>query len=162
MHAAVMDEHLHYTLRPVRWGRAVSAGLIVGAVFLLLSRGIPWASSGMVSFTVMGRELKSPGMLDQGLDFTVGALHMVCSIVYALIIIPIIHRFRPPLAMLTGTALGFLLYLISREVFTRLLDPGIAQHELNPFITHLAFGAVVAGFYKGQTRRRVAIEDDEP
>jgi hypothetical protein len=158
--ATVINENLHYELRPVRWGRAVSAGLIVGAVFLLLSRGIPWASSGMVSFTLMGRELKSPGVVDGGLDFTVGAIHMLCSVIYALIIIPIIHRFRPPTAILMGMAVGFLLYLASMAVFTRMLDLGIPQHELNPFITHLAFGAVVAGFYKGQTRRRVPIEEE--
>jgi hypothetical protein len=158
--ATVIDHDLNYELRPVHWGRAVSAGLVIGAVFLLFSRGIPWASSGMVSFTVMGRELKSPGLVDGGLDFTVGVLHMLCSVIYALIIIPIIHRFRPPTAILMGTAIGFLLYLASMVVFTRMLDLGIPQHELNPFITHLAFGAVVAGFYKGQTRRRVPLEDE--
>ena len=73
--ATVLDHDLHYELRPVHWSRAVSAGLIIGAVF------------------------------------------------------------------------------------TRMLDLGIPQHELNPFITHLAFGAVVAGFYKGRTRRRVPVED---
>ncbi len=90
----------------------------------------------MVSFTVMGRELKSPALVNVGLDFSVAALHMLCAVIYALIIIPLIHRFHPPGAMLMGTALGVVLYLLNMILFTRILDTGIPQHELNPLVTH--------------------------
>src|SRR3546814_3442607 len=45
----------------VRWKRALQAGLIVGAILFLLSRGIPWVGSGAIDPAVMRSEERRVG-----------------------------------------------------------------------------------------------------
>ncbi len=81
-------------LNSVRWGPAIQAGLIVGAITFLLSRGIPWVGSGAINPAVMGREI-APGKGPSGVFFlSLMGLHFFLGVVYALIIVPIVHGFK--------------------------------------------------------------------
>jgi hypothetical protein len=141
--------------RPVQWATGLKAAVVIGLIFWLVTRGIPWAPSGLVSPTVMGREIKPPGALDAGGAGMATALHLLSAVVYGLIMMPLIHRFRYTSAWLIGAALGVLLYVINLAVFSMFAGGAPYSRELPVLITHVAFGIVFTGAYKGLAKRRV-------
>lgn len=140
--------------RPVQWATGIKAALGVAAVLWLVTRGIPWAPSGLVSPTVMGREIKDPGAINTNLAGLATVLHFVSAITYASILMPLIHRFTYNNAWLIGAGLGVALYLLNLGVATSFGGTPYAR-ELPAFITHLAFGIIFTGAYKGLVKRRV-------
>src|SRR5687767_2435436 len=104
--------------RPVQWATGIKAALAVAAILWLVTRGIPWAPSGLVSPTVMGREIKDPGSINTSLAGLATILHFVVAIVYASIMMPLIHRFTYGNAWLVGAGLGVALYLLNLAVAT--------------------------------------------
>jgi len=87
--------------RPIRWSVAMLAGLVIGAWFLILPRGIPWSSVTFFSAAVLGR------VMPPDVPFLAAAvLHMALSVCYALVIAPVVHRLRPELAILGGAVMG--------------------------------------------------------
>jgi hypothetical protein len=141
--------------RPVQWLTGMKAALAIGAIFWLVTRGIPWATSGLVSPTVMGREIKPPGALDFNAAILATVLHFLSALIYGAIIMPLIHRFRYSSAWLVGAAMGVILYVINLAVFSMFAGGAPYSRELPVFITHLAFGIIFTGAYKGLVKRRV-------
>ncbi len=141
--------------RPVQWITGLKAAVVIGLLFWLVTRGIPWAPSGLVSPTVMGREIKPPGAVDFGGAGLATAMHLLCAIIYGLIMMPLIHRFQYSNAWLIGAALGAILYLINLAAFTLIGGGAPYSRELPALITHLAFGIIFTGAYKGLVKRRV-------
>jgi hypothetical protein len=140
--------------RPVQWATGIKAALAVAAILWLVTRGIPWAPSGLVSPTVMGREIKDPGEINTNLSVIASVLHFVLAMVYASIMMPLIHRFTYNNAWLIGAALGLVLYVLNLAVSAMFGGTPYAR-ELPVFITHLAFGIIFTGAYKGLVKRRV-------
>lgn len=141
--------------RPVQWATGLKAAVAIGIIFWLVTRGIPWATSGLVSPTVMGREIKSPEAINFGAASLASALHLLSAVIYGFIMMPVIHRFPYSNAWLIGAALGILLYLINLAAFTLFAGGAPYSRELPVFITHLAFGIIFTGAYKGLVKRRV-------
>src|SRR5438045_439209 len=144
--------------RPVQWWTGIQAALALAVLFLLISRGIPWASSGIVSPTVLGREIKFPGAMDASLVTTAIILHFISCVVYASILMPLIHWFRYGSAALVGAGLGVLLYLLNLALFTIVGGGAPYSREMPVFVTHLAFGLIFTGVYTGLVRRRITTE----
>jgi hypothetical protein len=71
---------------------------------------------------------------------------------------PLIHKFTYDNAWLVGAALGVLLYVCNLAVFVMAADGAPYSREFPVFITHLAFGIVFTGAYKGLVRRRILAE----
>ena len=134
--------------QPFNWRYAIYAGFLAAAVFLFVSRGIPY-SSGLMSPTVVGREVHPPVILDGGSSMTALILHMLASIIYALLVAPLVTRMRPFWAVLTGGALGVVLYGINYVLFSMLFADVPGQRESIALVTHVAFGMVAAAAYKG-------------
>lgn len=143
--------------RPVQWGTGVKAALAIGAIFWLVSRGIPWASSGLVSPTVMGREIKYPGELNFAVAGLAISLHLLCAVIYGVVMMPLIHRFVYSNAWLVGAALGVVMYFVNMAAFAMFGNFAPYSREMPVFLTHLAFGIVFTGAYKGLVQRRIAI-----
>ena len=143
--------------RPVQWGTGIKAALAIGAIFWLVSRGIPWASSGLVSPTVMGREIKHPGDLNFGLAGLAITLHLLCAMIYGAVMMPLIHRFAYSNAWLLGAALGVVMYFVNMAAFAAFGNFAPYSRETPVFLTHLAFGIVFTGAYKGLVKRRMDI-----
>lgn len=141
--------------RPVQWATGIKAALAIAAIFWLVTRGIPWAPSGLVSPTVMGREIKDPGAINGSLAGLATFLHFFSAIVYGLIMMPLIHRFTYANAWLGGAALGIVMYFLNLVGFTLFGGGAPYSRELPVFITHVAFGIVFSGAYKGLVKRRV-------
>ena len=141
--------------RPVQWATGIKAALAVAGILWLVTRGIPWAPSGLVSPTVMGREIKNPGEINTGLAGMATVLHFILAMVYASVLMPLIHRFRYSNAWLIGAAMGIGLYLVNLAIFALVAGGAPYSRELPAFITHLAFGTIFTGAYKGLVKRRV-------
>ena len=142
--------------RSVNWGKAAQAGLIVGGILYLISRGIPWVGSGMIQPTIMGREMASSDEATAGVFFGYLVAHLLISVVYALILAPIVNGFKPMTAGLVGGLVGVILYFLNYAAFGLFFEGAAQQREWAAFLLHLAFGIITAETYKGLTKRRVA------
>ena len=136
---------------------AISAGLVSGAVLWLFSHGTPWFTSGMVSPTLMGRDLKPAGAVD-GFSSTLTVLaQLVVAVGYTLIIAAVVSRLRGMWAAALGGVVGLGLYVLNFLVFHFLLTVDWTGTEVPVIVTHVVFGMVAAGIYKGLAARRDAV-----
>jgi hypothetical protein len=143
-------------IRSIRWRRASQAGLIVGLIVFLLSRGIPWIGSGAIDPAIMGREV-APGHEPTALMFLeVFGIHMAISLIYAWIVAAIAHGFRPLIAGTVGGVVGLVLYFISAAIAGIISETAASQREWPALVSHIAFGIIVAEAYKGLAKRRPA------
>ena len=132
-----------------RWKPAAGAGLIAGAITWLLSHGTPWFTSGLVSPTLMGRDLKAPGLVDPVASLVTVLALLLVSIAYGLVIGAIVSRVRALWGVVTGALIGLGLYLLNFAVFHIFLGVNWSDGEWSVIVTHLVFGLVAAGAYKG-------------
>lgn len=141
-------------VRAVKWNRALQAGLIIGAIMFLLTRGIPWVGSGAIDPAVMGRDISPGREATPMFFFGVMSLHFLVAALYGLIIAPIVHGFRPFLAGMVGAVVGLVLYFISYAIAGMVMETAGTQREWASFAIHIIFGIVCAETYKGMARRR--------
>jgi hypothetical protein len=141
-------------MHSVRWKRALQAGLIVGAIMFLLSRGIPWVGSGAINPAVMGREVAPGDAATPMFFFGVMSVHFIVAALYGLIIAPIVHGFKPLAAGAVGAVVGLVLYFISYALAGMLMEIPAGQREWPSLAMHIIFGIVCAETYKGMVRRR--------
>ena len=144
-------------MHSVRWKRALQAGLIVGAIMFLLTRGIPWVGSGAIDPAVMGREVSPGNEATPMFFFGVMSLHFIVAVLYGLIIAPIVHGFRPFAAGAVGAVVGLVLYFISYAISGMLMEIPANQREWPSLAIHIIFGIVCAEVYKGMARRHRSV-----
>lgn len=151
-----MEEKMLATEQPyerrVQWVTALYAGLIAGALLLIFSGGSPWSSGGHP--TVMGRWMEHPAEVKTSNGFVIAVMHMVLAIGYAFLIVPLVHRFTPTVAVLGGAGLGAILYLVDYVVLSRVFGTVFGERELMVFLTHIVYGMLAAGAYKGLAPRK--------
>jgi len=145
--------------RAVDFNAAMSAGLLVGLLIALFPRGSPWSGMTFFSPTVMGRTLTELG---GAFPLSLGA-HLALSIGYAIIIGLIVDKLRRVKAVIAGGIVSATLFLLNWAVFKFLVTDGATREPLVLF-THIAFGLMAAGAYKGLSKpavARVAADDRE-
>lgn len=153
-----MDRWLNSAINPdarYDWRAALIAGVIGCAVVWLLSHGIPWFTSGMVSPSMMGRDLKPPGLVDASMTLVTLVAQLGVSIAYALAIAPLVSRFRGMWAIALGGIIGIGLYLLNLAAFRLVFTDQWTGSELPVIVTHVVFSMVVAGAYKGLAARKL-------
>src|SRR5438093_12549586 len=94
----------------VQWRAAFGAGLIAGAILVIIPRGSPWSSVTFFSPIIMGRAL-APGM-EMPLA-SIWLIHLAVSIVYGLVISRIVSALTQARAVLIGGLIGLLFYLMN-------------------------------------------------
>jgi hypothetical protein len=131
---------------------AVVAGLIAGVVLLIVPHASPW--EGLTSFTpaLMGRVV--PGSWGLGIFMTV-VLHLALGIIYGVLISFAVSHIRQMAAVLAGGVAGVVLYFLNLGAFT-LWFPAMRGNEVSVFVTHVVFGLIAAGAYRGLLRRKVS------
>jgi hypothetical protein len=130
---------------------AAIAGLIAGAVMLIVPHASPW--EGLTTFTpaVIGRVLPmSWGVPGAG----VVALHLALSVIYGFIISLVVINIHELRAVFIGGLVGLGLYLINFGIVSAWL-PALRGNEVSVIITHGVFGLIAAGAYRGLLRRKV-------
>jgi hypothetical protein len=137
--------------RVIDFKAALGAGLVVGLLIALFPSGSPWSGITFFSPTVMGRTMGEPGS-----SFLAAMLpHLSLAIGYAIIIGLAVERLRRVKAVLAGAVVGSILFLINWATFTFLVRDGVGRESV-VFFTHLAFGLMCAGAYKGLSKPPVA------
>jgi uncharacterized membrane protein YagU involved in acid resistance len=144
--------------RGIDWGVAVWAGVIAGIVFMMLEMVmVPlflgasgWGPPRMIAAIVMGRGvLPPPASFDLGVMMVALIVHLVLSIVFALILAWLIYRVGTGVALLIGAAFGLLLYLVNFYGFTAVFPWFAEARNWVSVFTHVVFGFVAAWAYKG-------------
>ena len=136
----------------MQWGAAVGASLIAGAILLVVPRGSPWSSVTFFSPLIMGRPL-APGV--QAPLIAVCLIHMGVGVLCGLIISRLVTAFTQARAILAGGAVGLLLYLLNLLAIS-LFWPQMRGNEVSVVFTHLVFGLVAAGAYRGLLKRKTS------
>ena len=138
---------------------ALGAGLLIGLLLALFPRGSPWSGMTFFSPTVMGRTVTEPG---GPFLLSLGA-HLAPSVGYAIIIGLVVDKLRRVKAVIAGGIVGAVLFLINWAVFKFLVTDGTASESI-VLLTHIAFGLITAGAYKGLSKPAVlpVLVDDPP
>lgn len=141
----------------VDWQAAVYAGIIAGALFLLVllvgyplaTGGTPWTVFRFIGAMVLGRSvLPPPVTFDAGVVITAVLLHFALAILYTLVLAFIIHRWQLLISILGGALFGFCLYLINLFTFTTFFAWFYPARAWPFAVVHILFGAVAGGVYE--------------
>lgn len=126
------------------WKAALYAGLVVGFVFLFLSRGVPWGSMGFGQ-AAMGRTLPINNPPEY---IAVNSIaHMVLAVLYAFLVGIMVFRFELAKAILVGAIAGLVLYGLNCVAF-HFIGGLPANHEVPVLVTHIFFAMITAAAYK--------------
>ena len=137
--------------RAVNLKAAVGGGLFIGLLIAVFPRGNPWSETTFFSPTVMGRNLIEPG---GSFLLSLGA-HLALAIGFAIIIGLVAEKLRRVKAVIAGGIVGAILFLLNWAVFNFLVTDGTTRETVVLF-THIAFGLITAGAYKGLSKPAVA------
>ncbi len=148
-----------------RFGAAIKAGLLAGAILLLFPSGNPWTSFARPSAAqIMGRPVSSDPTITMLSAAAIPAhtAHLAVSIVYALIILAVVYRLRSWRAIVAGivTALG--LYAINFAVFRSFTPEFTGQEEFSVLLAHILFGGIAAGAIRGFLRPPMRLDETQP
>lgn len=144
--------HLLEPEGPTRFhiGPAFGAGFIAGAVLLVVPHGSPWESLTFFSPVIMGRAV--PGPTEMPL-LLVWILHLAISLLYGLIISRVIATLRWRRAFFTGALAGLILYAVNFGIVSAVW-PWLRGAEFSVVVTHIVFGLITAGAYRGLLKRK--------
>lgn len=142
----------------MRWGSAVWAGIIGGAVFMMAEMIMvwmflgqsPWGPPRMIAAMLMGREVLPPPASFALAPMVVAMIiHFMLSIVYGLVLGRIVHGRGMGAALVIGAIFGLVaVYLVNFYVIAPMLFPWFTEARNWVTLTaHVLFGAVVAGAY---------------
>ncbi len=138
------------------WKAATWAGIIAGFVFLALEMvmvplfggGSPWGPPRMMAAIVLGEGvLPPPATFELGIIMAAMGLHLVLSIVYAVIFALTVSRLSLGPALALGGVGGLILYLVNFYGFTALFPWFAMARNWISIFGHLVFGLVAAGAY---------------
>ena len=136
----------------LQWLPAIAAGLIAGVILLVIPHGSPWSRLTLFNPAVMGRIV--PASLEVPI-FSVIVIHLGLSIIYGLIISLLVINVRELRAVLVGGVVGIVLYCLNFGIVS-LWFPALKGNEIPVLVTHIVFGLIASGAYRGLLRRRVA------
>src|SRR5690349_16907147 len=144
--------HLLEPEEPKRFhpGPALAAGFLGGVILLIVPRGSPWSSSTFFTPAIMGRTIPGPIEIPLLLVWT---LHLVVSLVYGLLISRMVATLRRRRAFVTGALAGLILYAINFGVVSAFW-PSLRGAEFAVVVTHIVFGLITAGAYRGLLKRK--------
>lgn len=160
--------------RGIDRGSVVLAGLIAGAVFMLLEMvmvpvfldGSPWAPPRMIAAIAMGRDvLPEPGAsvgISGGVLLVALTVHFVLSVGYALGLAWIVDQWPLGPSVAAGGIYGLALYLINFYGFTAIFPWFAMVRNWVSIVAHIVFGVVAAGAYVMLAERAARRGEGEP
>lgn len=142
----------------VDWRAAVWAGIIGGALFFILQMilvplftvGSPWVMSRRIAAMVLGPGvLPPPDTFNLGIVLLALVIHFILSILYAVILAIIIHRWGLLVGIVGGGLFGLALYAINYYTFSAFFPWFFPVRSWLDIVSHVVFGALAGGIYEG-------------
>lgn len=141
------------------WRAATWAGVIAGAVFLLMEMLMvmffmdqsPWGPPRMIAAMVMGQDvLAPPADFDLVIVAVAMMIHFSLSIAFGLILGWLVHHLQGVSAMLIGGVFGLAAYFVNFYLIAPVFFPWFtdAQNWIS-LLSHLVFGLVLGAAYAG-------------
>lgn len=139
------------------WRAAIWAGLIAGALFLILQMAIlaglvggsPWGLLRMIAAMVMGQGVLPPPTTFDAVTVVIALLvHFVLSILFALLIAFVLHRWGMLVGIVGGALFGLALYAINYYTFTLFFPWFFPMRSWVTILAHVVFGAAAGGVYE--------------
>ncbi|SDC08859.1 hypothetical protein SAMN05216345_101491 [Cupriavidus sp. YR651] len=168
-----MELHLeshHYVRRMPDWRAVVIAGLIAGAMYMVLelltARFVlyqgAWGTVKMVAALMLGREaLASADGFSWTIVLAAGIVHFGLSIVMAGVLAMIVSSFRFDssfvMASAVGIVFGLVAYFVNFYVFGRYFNWFDEARGWESLFAHALFGLVAADAYMHFERRMEAV-----
>ncbi len=152
------------------WRAAVIAGLLAGVLTLLLwmillmvtTGGSIWTPFHHIAAILLGEGVLTPS---QDIDFRVvltGTLiHLTLSVVYAIVLAFIIHRWGLVVGIIGGALFGLAIYIINYYSFTYLFPWFYPLRSWIALVGHIFFGAAAGGIYEALERDIYVMEPDD-
>ena len=141
-------------LKHVTWRAVLIAGVAAGTVFLITNLALlPLVldvKPGLILRYFAGLVMGSDVLTDDGTEILlVGLLvHYALSLVFALPITIVVHRFGLGVGILGGAVLGLALYSINFYTLTNWAEWFFALKSTVLLFSHVLFGAVAGGVYE--------------
>ncbi|MCI0397566.1 MAG: hypothetical protein L0332_16935 [Chloroflexi bacterium] len=141
----------------VDWRAAVIAGVVAGAVFLVLQMilfplvtgGAPWVVMRMIAAIVMGEGVLPPPADFDPVIFLVALLvNFALSILFALILAVIVHRWGLLVGVIGGALFGLAVYAINFYTFSFFFPWFFPVRSWIDVLTLVIYGAVAGGVYE--------------
>lgn len=152
--------HMHQVMD---WRAALAAGLIAGAVTLLVllvayplvTGGTPWTVLRFIGAIVLGKAVLPPPTSFHALAAITGTVtHLVLSIAFATVLALIIHRWGIIVGFVGGALFGLALFGINLFALTELFDWFYPLRSLPFLLLHVFYGALAGGLYELWERDR--------
>lgn len=132
------------------------AGLIAGAVFMMmemglvaLSGGSPWGPPRMIAAIVMGEGvLPPPASFDLMIVMVAMVVHFMLSIIIGLGFAFLAGRFSLLMAVAVGAGIGLALYLVNFYGMTAFFPWFAMARNMISIVSHIAFGMVLGLSYR--------------
>lgn len=152
--------------RSLNWAAAVWAGLIAGAVFMVLEMalvatvggGSAWGPPRMIAAIVMGQDVlpgpENPPTFDIGVLIVAMIVHFALSLIMAFILAAILAYAGVSIgaALAIGAVFGLLVYLVDFYGFTAWFPWFENARNWITIMSHIVFGIVLAWSYKAIAR----------
>lgn len=134
----------------------VFAGLIAGAVFIMMEMGLvalsgasPWGPPRMIAAIVMGEGvLPPPATFDLMVLMAAMAVHFMLSVVIGAGFALIASRFGWLMALIFGAVVGLGLYIVNFYGMTAVFPWFAMARNTISIVSHIGFGLVLGLSYK--------------
>lgn len=143
----------------VDWSAAVWAGVVSGAVFMMLEMamvpmfmgGSPWGPPRMIAAMVMGDGvLPPPATFDLTILMVAMVVHFVLSVAFALVLALLVARLIAGPALAVGAAFGLALYLVNFYGMTAIFPWFAMARNWVSIFAHVVFGLIAAWWYRAR------------
>lgn len=158
--AEIAIDHRAHT-RTIDWSAAVWAGVVSGAVFMMLEMmmvplflgGSPWAPPRMMAAMVMGEGvLPPPATFDLTILMVAIVVHFALSIAFAVVLALLISRVGMGAALAVGAVFGLVLYFVNFYGMTAIFPWFAMARNWVSIFAHVVFGVVAAWWYRARAR----------
>jgi hypothetical protein len=157
-----MQSHPSSISRGVSYKAAIWAGLVAGAVFMVLEMimvpmfggGSPWGPPRMIAAIVMGPDvLPPPATFDLTILMVAMAVHFVLSIVLAVVLAWIVRGRPMGTALIIGGVFGLAVYLFNFYGMTVVFPWFAMARNWISIFAHVVFGLAAAWSYLAFSRK---------
>jgi hypothetical protein len=151
------------------WRAAVLAGVLAGIVTMLLwvillavvTGGSLWTPFHHTAAVLLGEGVLIPSQtMEPQVVITGMVVHLFLSIIYAVILAFIIHRWGLVVGIIGGAFFGLAIYLINYYTFSYFYPWFYPLRSWIALVGHLIFGAVAGGLYETFERDIYVVEED--